>query len=254
MGGLSGRQKESPTVPRPVSPRMAALHAERQARLRAEYEAETLGACIGIRADQVGEFGDPFAALAAMDARPGVMPDGEYRNRLLVMVARAHEMTEEERAAEGRFRKRQQERRRRARIASRPQDRYTPAEVYKRDGGQCAHCLTPVPSEAQTRDPRSPQIDHITPIADGGADVWDNVALSHRWCNTDRWNDGRGTTVEQARERLADAVGRWRQDWQARGAPEGVADSPWPMWNECGTCGREFADPPYGTPCAHTHG
>ncbi|MEU9113271.1 HNH endonuclease signature motif containing protein [Streptomyces sp. NPDC048483] len=196
-------------MPRPVSPRIAELRARNQARLREQYEAGTLGQYIGIREDQVLGFGDPLAALAAMDARPGCMDGQEYRNRLHVMIARAHEMSEQERAAEQRFRKRQQERRRRSRIASQPRDRYTLAEVYERDGGECAHCFTAVPRQAGPRDPRAPQIDHIREIADGGSDTLDNVALTHRFCNADRSNDGRRATPQQARKRLEGRTARY---------------------------------------------
>nr|QIZ01335.1 HNH endonuclease [Streptomyces sp. S1D4-11] len=102
--------------------------------------------------------------------------------------------------------RRGQERRRRARLAAVEREAYTREEIGERDGWECGHCLTPVPREADPRDPRAPQVDHITAIAEGGADTRDNVTISHRYCNADRWGLGRRCSPTQAAERLAWAV------------------------------------------------
>ncbi|MEV0375858.1 hypothetical protein AB0I10_40080 [Streptomyces sp. NPDC050636] len=97
----------------------------------------------------MAEFGDPFAALAALRAMTGTMPRREYRNRLLVMVARQHEMTDEERAAEARFRKLRENRRRQERFRSRPRDAYTREDIHERAGGRF-HLLSTTLNRALT--------------------------------------------------------------------------------------------------------
>lgn len=83
---------------------------------------------------------------------------------------------------------------------------YTRKEIGERDGWECGHCLTPVPREVDPRDPRAPQVDHIMAIVQAGADTRDNVTISHRYCNADRWGLGRRCSPTQAAEWLARAV------------------------------------------------
>lgn len=37
-------------------------------------------------------------------------------------------------------------------------------------------------------DPMSYEVDHVIPLARGGADVLENKAASHRKCNRDKWH------------------------------------------------------------------
>ncbi|MFI8242490.1 hypothetical protein ACIF83_35375 [Streptomyces sp. NPDC085866] len=55
---------------------------------------------------------------------------------------------------------------------------YMRKEIGERDGWECGHCLTLVSREADPRDPRAPQVDHITAIVQGGADTRDNVTIA----------------------------------------------------------------------------
>lgn len=32
----------------------------------------------------------------------------------------------------------------------------------------------------------APSVDHLVALGDGGSNTWDNVALAHRFCNTER--------------------------------------------------------------------
>ncbi|MGW2705489.1 HNH endonuclease [Streptomyces sp. NPDC001340] len=91
------------------------------------------------------------------------------------------------------------------RLAGVEREAYTRKEIGERDGCECGHCLTPVPREADPRD-RALQADHITAIAQGGANTRDNVTISHRHCNADRWGLGRRRSPAQVAERLARAV------------------------------------------------
>lgn len=54
-----------------------------------------------------------------------------------------------------------------------PVDRWV---VYERDGGICHICL-------EMTDPRNWHMDHVIPLARGGAHAYDNVAVSHPACN-----------------------------------------------------------------------
>lgn len=66
---------------------------------------------------------------------------------------------------------------RRARVARLFVEDVDPTIVFARDQGQCGICNTPV-------DPNSKwEIDHVIPIAKGGAHAYDNVQLAHRKCN-----------------------------------------------------------------------
>ena len=67
-------------------------------------------------------------------------------------------------------------------------------KLYQRDGGICWICggMTD-PEDRKIREDgtivcgeRYPSIDHVIPISRGGNNVWDNVRLAHRGCNTAR--------------------------------------------------------------------
>lgn len=70
-------------------------------------------------------------------------------------------------------------------------DRYVPPlnnrTLFKRDADLCLYCATRFQTRDLTRD-------HITPLSQGGGDVWGNVATACRRCN----NHKGGRTPEQA--------------------------------------------------------
>jgi len=70
-------------------------------------------------------------------------------------------------------------------------DRYVPPlnnpALFKRDTQLCMYCGEPFRSKELSRD-------HITPISQGGLDVWSNVVTACRRCN----NHKAGRTPEQA--------------------------------------------------------
>lgn len=72
--------------------------------------------------------------------------------------------------------KRIQSSRRRARKLALPNERIDPVEVYVRSDGVCGIC-----GESVTIDEF--QIDHIIPLAKGGAHLYSNVQASHAVCN-----------------------------------------------------------------------
>lgn len=70
-------------------------------------------------------------------------------------------------------------------------EQYTPPlnnrTLFKRDANLCLYCALRFPTRELTRD-------HITPLSQGGLDVWNNVATACRRCN----NHKGGRTPEQA--------------------------------------------------------
>ena len=74
-------------------------------------------------------------------------------------------------------------------------DRYVPPlnnrTLFKRDANLCLYCAIQFPTRDLTRD-------HITPLSQGGLDVWNNVATACRRCN----NHKGGRTPEQAAMQL----------------------------------------------------
>ena len=70
-------------------------------------------------------------------------------------------------------------------------DQYVPPlnnrTLFKRDANLCLYCALRFPTRDLTRD-------HITPLSQGGEDVWSNVAAACRRCN----NHKGGRTPEQA--------------------------------------------------------
>lgn len=65
---------------------------------------------------------------------------------------------------------------RRARVRSLPYEDIDRASVWERDAGVCHLCELPA-------NPDKWHIDHIVPIARGGAHLYSNVAVSHPVCN-----------------------------------------------------------------------
>jgi HNH endonuclease len=89
-----------------------------------------------------------------------------------------------------RARKRRHEYRRRGAAKSTP---YSRAEIAERDGWKCHLCGGRVSKTAKWPDQMCASMDHLIPLADGGADGAENVRLAHWICNTRR---GRGGEVQ----------------------------------------------------------
>jgi 5-methylcytosine-specific restriction endonuclease McrA len=63
-------------------------------------------------------------------------------------------------------------------------DRIDWREVYARDKGRCQLCGSKTPRRLRgTTEPRAPEVDHVQPLALGGAHVLANVQLACRRCN-----------------------------------------------------------------------
>ena len=60
---------------------------------------------------------------------------------------------------------------------------FTRAEVYERDNWTCGLCGERISPSAAYPDPRSPSLDHVIPLALGGAHSFGNAQASHLACN-----------------------------------------------------------------------
>ncbi|WP_374101236.1 HNH endonuclease [Curtobacterium flaccumfaciens] len=76
---------------------------------------------------------------------------------------------------------------RRGRRAGVQRGKYTRRAIFQRDGGVCHLCLSVVDESLVYPNPMSFSIDHIVPLARGGADEEGNVRTSHLGCN---WQKG----------------------------------------------------------------
>lgn len=73
--------------------------------------------------------------------------------------------------------------RRRARVKKLICVPYKRADVFTRDKWMCYLCLVPIDRQLRYPDPMSKSVDHVTPLALGGADSFDNVGAVHLRCN-----------------------------------------------------------------------
>jgi 5-methylcytosine-specific restriction endonuclease McrA len=74
--------------------------------------------------------------------------------------------------------------RRRARIRGGRVEQYDRQAIYGRDGWTCRICGGALRTDVVYNHDLAPSIDHIIPVAAGGADAPDNVQAAHRICNS----------------------------------------------------------------------
>lgn len=63
------------------------------------------------------------------------------------------------------------------------------AHLWEKQGGRCFVCKEPMLREAERTNPLRATWEHKIPLARGGLDNANNLALSHRKCNHDRGHD-----------------------------------------------------------------
>lgn len=78
---------------------------------------------------------------------------------------------------------RRKKERRRARKAGCDSETFDRVEVFGRDGWRCYLCGDDVDPELAYPDPRSASLDHVVPLAAGGAHTRANTACTHLECN-----------------------------------------------------------------------
>lgn len=91
--------------------------------------------------------------------------------------------------------RRTKKRRHRARDRNVAHEPYTLREIAERDQFKCGICRFVVRMDFVFPHDRSPTIDHIVPVSEGGDDIPSNVRLAHFICNTRR-GTGRGEVVQ----------------------------------------------------------
>lgn len=82
--------------------------------------------------------------------------------------------------------------RRRARKRGNGAEPYARQEIFRRDGWRCHICRKAVRRSVVAPHPLAPTIDHLVPIARGGADAPWNVATAHFLCNSIKGDRGGG--------------------------------------------------------------
>jgi 5-methylcytosine-specific restriction endonuclease McrA len=78
---------------------------------------------------------------------------------------------------------RAQRSRRRARERAAIVERFTPLQVFERDGWRCQLCCRPVDRAAAVPDPDAPTLDHVIPLSAGGEHTRANTQCAHFLCN-----------------------------------------------------------------------
>lgn len=73
--------------------------------------------------------------------------------------------------------------RRRARKRGSATEPVRPAAVFSRDGWRCGLCSRSIPASLSYPHPDSASVDHIVPLAFGGAHTYANVQAAHLRCN-----------------------------------------------------------------------
>ena len=61
-------------------------------------------------------------------------------------------------------------------------------KAIRREKPPCALCGDPNDYALRSPDPMSFEVDHVVPIARGGADDLRNKQAAHRKCNRDKWH------------------------------------------------------------------
>lgn len=71
-------------------------------------------------------------------------------------------------------------------------ERFARREIFHRDGWRCGICGGAVLRRAKWPHPKSPSIDHILPLSEGGAHTRQNVQCAHLGCNVLKQNGSGG--------------------------------------------------------------
>ena len=106
-------------------------------------------------------------------------PERKARKKLLDHIRNTSE--------EGLLRIRNRGHKRRALIRNNGYEPYSITDIFKRDKYRCQICGETVAKKLKWPNPWSASVDHIVPIACGGADAPHNVQCAHLTCNRKKW-------------------------------------------------------------------
>lgn len=88
---------------------------------------------------------------------------------------------------------------RQARERTEKAESVNPFKVFTRDGWRCYLCGVDTPRSLRgTNDPRAPELEHVVPLARGGAHTYENTACACRACN-----GAKGASLPAAVNRIA---------------------------------------------------
>lgn len=97
--------------------------------------------------------------------------------------------------ARGRARRDAMNARRRSRVRGSTTAAVRRRQIFERDGWRCRLCGKPVPQDRQAPHPLSATLDHIIPLAKGGAHEPKNVQLAHFACNSAKGDRSAGSQL-----------------------------------------------------------
>jgi hypothetical protein len=183
----AARRRRAPLV----AARAAARAATKAAKPRPASRIKTCAECGTEYVGQGAAFCTPGCAKRGAWrknlARYGTTPEEAEarccRNCGGAKPLRAH-LCEPCREATEREAKRRARRTRKARQRGAISEPYTLAEIAARDRHRCGLCRKSVAMKQVVPHPKSPTIDHVLPLVDGGDDVRSNVQLAHFICNS----------------------------------------------------------------------
>lgn len=69
-------------------------------------------------------------------------------------------------------------------------EKFTPLEIFERDGWRCGICGRKVDRDLDWPHPKSASLDHVEPLSRGGEHSRANTRLAHLDCNIQRGNRG----------------------------------------------------------------
>jgi 5-methylcytosine-specific restriction endonuclease McrA len=79
---------------------------------------------------------------------------------------------------------------RRALLAEVEHEDFDSSEIFERDKWHCGICGKRIDRSRKFPDPRSPSLDHVVPLSEGGAHTRANSRAAHFGCNSGRCNRG----------------------------------------------------------------
>lgn len=124
--------------------------------------------------------------------KPLLVPYGDKRRNFCSKRCRDRYWKSEHPEIVGRMKRRARHVRRARQYGNGPVQSIDPLLVYERDGWRCGICGKPVNSDLAFPHPYSASLDHIQPLAQGGAHTYSNVQCSHFICNSRKGAFGGG--------------------------------------------------------------
>lgn len=153
--------------------------AECEQKLKAEQVARTLRRAREIR-ERTGKWPSQVNGKPEHRERSNATGAAKRAARQAAGLP-AHPWTETRKAAD---------QRRRAAKRGATTEKFTPLEIFERDGWRCGICGRKVGRDLAYPHPKSASLDHVEPLSRGGEHSRANARLAHLDCNVQRGNRG----------------------------------------------------------------